>query len=102
MKRKSHAKKPRWKKILRKKSRRWRCSTSFRASAWRNHKKWPSACFQGDGEVAQMQVARPDLNPRVGDADERLLEIGIRESDRFEHRPSGRAMRAGRQRIRSD
>src|SRR5439155_16786472 len=52
------------------------------------------------GELAQMEIARTDLDPRVGDADERLLQIGVREADRFEHRARGRAARTGGQRIR--
>src|SRR6476659_7190321 len=47
-----------------------------------------------------MKVARTDLDPRVGDADQRLLEIGIGKTDRLEHRARRRAARACRQRVR--
>src|SRR5205823_3678721 len=48
---------------------------------------------------AQVVVARTDLDPGVGDADERLLEIGVGEADGLQHRARGSAMRAGGQRI---
>ena len=51
------------------------------------------------GEVAQVVVARADLDPRVGDADERLLQIGVGEADGLQHRARRRAARAGGQRI---
>ena len=37
------------------------------------------------GEPPQVEVARADLGPRVRDADERLVQIGLREADRLEH-----------------
>src|SRR6185503_19106139 len=46
------------------------------------------------GEAPQVEVARPDLGPGVGDADERLVEIGVREADRLQHRARRRAARA--------
>ena len=51
------------------------------------------------GQVAQVKVARADLDPRIGDADERLLEIGVGKAGRLQHRARRRAARAGRQRI---
>ena len=57
------------------------------------------ALFHVDGEIAQVVVARTDLDPRVGDTDERLLEIGVGEADGLQHRARGSAMRAGGQRI---
>ena len=42
-------------------------------------------------ELAQVEVARTDLDPRVGDADERLRQIGVGVARAFEHRASGRA-----------
>ena len=50
-------------------------------------------------EIAQVVVARADLDPGVGDADERLLEVGVGEADRLQHRARRRAARAGRERI---
>src|SRR5262249_53135079 len=50
-------------------------------------------------EIAQVVVARADFDPRVGDADERLLEIGVREADRLQHRARARAARPGGERI---
>ena len=46
------------------------------------------------GERAQVQVARHRLGPRVGDADERLLEVGVGEAGGLEHRACGRSARA--------
>ena len=37
------------------------------------------------GEAPQVEVARADLGPGVGDADERLVQVGVREADRLEH-----------------
>ena len=46
------------------------------------------------GQAAQVEVARPDLNPRIGDADERLAQVFVGEAHRLEHRPGGGAARA--------
>ena len=60
------------------------------------------ASFHVFSEFAQVIVAWPDFNPGVRDADQRLLEVGIVEADRLEHRARGRAPRLGRrQRIRT-
>jgi hypothetical protein len=51
------------------------------------------------GQIAQMEIARTDFDPRVGDADERLLKIGVGEADRLQHRARRRAARPGGQRV---
>ena len=55
------------------------------------------AGFDVLGQRAQVQIARADLDPGVGDADERLLQIRVGEAGAFEHRARGRAARACRQ-----
>ena len=51
------------------------------------------------GEAPQVEVARADLGPRVGDADQRLVQVGVGEADRLQHgarrgaaRPFGQGM----------
>ena len=46
------------------------------------------------GEAAQVEVARADLGPGVGDADQRLVQVGVGEADGLEHGARGRAARA--------
>ena len=58
--------------------------------------------LERDRQLAQVPVARPDFDPGVGDADERLGEVRVGKAGAFEHRARGRAVRAGRQRIRSE
>ena len=38
-------------------------------------------CFDGFGDLAQMEVAGADLGPGVGDADDRLVQVFLREAD---------------------
>jgi hypothetical protein len=45
------------------------------------------------GERPEVEVARPDLGPRVGDADEGLLQVLVGESDRLHHGAGGGAVR---------
>ena len=53
----------------------------------------PPACadpvFDLLGQSAQVHVARRDLGPRVGDADERLFEVGVGVTGAFEHGAAG-------------
>ena len=54
----------------------------------------PPACADAlldvRGEIAQVIVAGPDLDPGVGDADQRPLEVVVGQADRAQHR-AGRA-----------
>ena len=43
-------------------------------------------------EAAQVEVAGHGFDPGIGDADERLGEIGVGEADGFEHGARGRAV----------
>ncbi len=42
-------------------------------------------------EIAQVIVAGADLDPGVGDADERAIEVVVRQADGAQHRARGRA-----------
>ena len=52
------------------------------------------ACFDAFGELAQMEIARSDFGPSVGDGDERAGEIVVGEAGGFEHGPGGGAREA--------
>jgi hypothetical protein len=45
------------------------------------------AFLDAGGEAAQVEVAGADLDPGVGDADERLAQVLVGEAHRFQHRP---------------
>ena len=45
-------------------------------------------------EAAQVQVARTDFDPGVGDPDEGLAQVVVREPDRLEHGAGGGTMAA--------
>ena len=53
------------------------------------------------GQLAQMEIARADLDPGVGDADERTRQILGGEADGAQHRARRRAARAVRDARRS-
>src|SRR5262249_26039502 len=42
-------------------------------------------------QIAEVVVARPDLDPRVRDADERLAQVVVGEADGLQHRARRRA-----------
>jgi hypothetical protein len=46
----------------------------------------PNAFFDFGGQPPQVEVARPDLDPGVGDADDRPAQVLIREANGFQHR----------------
>src|SRR5204863_661180 len=50
-------------------------------------------------ERPQMEIAGPDFDPGVGDADQRLLQVGVRKSGTLEHRARRCAARSGRERV---
>ena len=43
------------------------------------------------GEMAEVEVAGPDFNPGVGDADDGAAQLVVVEADRLEHGAGGRA-----------
>src|SRR5699024_4298762 len=59
----------------------------------------PYTFFHFFCELAQAEVAWHRLNPRIGDSDDRLLQILIGEADRFHHRPGTRPAVAVVQRL---
>src|SRR5262249_21228657 len=57
--------------------------------------------FHVHREIAQVEIAGTDLNPGVGDADERLLKVGLREANCPQHCPGTGSMGPGSQGIGS-
>ena len=60
----------------------------------------PDALLDGDGQLALVEVAGHRLDPRRGDADDRLGEVLVGEADGLEHRPRAGPVRAVRERRR--
>ena len=48
-------------------------------------------CLDVRREIAEVIVAGADLDPGVGDADQRPIEVVVRQADRAQHRARGRA-----------
>src|SRR5690606_2084671 len=51
------------------------------------------------GQLTQVVVARPDLDPRVRNPDQRAAQVVIGEADRLQHGPGGGAMRPSHQQV---